>query len=122
VGARARASEDAFRFQSIFFCFLKKQLKLLETRNKNDERTFGFEFRISNFKGYYLCEMGVYYGRSVLYCTRSLEKVGADARLDAPERVEIRLNDWSENHHRRTHEGDGNDERKPQSAGGKPKG
>lgn len=113
-----------FDFNPSFFFFLKKQLKLLETRNKNDERTgtFGFEFRISNFRGYYLCEMGVYYGRSVLYSIRSLEKVGADARLDAPERVEIWLNDWSENHHRRTHEGDGNEERKPQSAGGKPKG
>jgi len=65
-------------------------------------------------------KMGVYYGLRRTD-TRSLQKIGADARLDAPERVEIRLNDWSENHHRRTHEGDGNNERKPQSAGGKPK-
>jgi len=59
VRARERL-KVRFDFVASFFCFLKKkQLKLLETRNKNDERSnlgalhlVSISVSISNFKGY----------------------------------------------------------------------
>ena len=83
----------------------------------NLARSFDFEFEFQGILQIVCLLLGDF-----VAFTRSLENVGADARLDAPERVEIWLNDWSKNRHRWTHEGDGNDERKPQRAGGKPKG